>query len=760
MTFILSEKDNQLKVVAGSLIIQITKTPFKMSFSDQQGNLLTSLCDIGLKAKGKGSPTHWVKFLKSHLSLKDKFILNLAAENLSEAQMVISQVAEEVIRFELKGWDDLASIKVNWTLEANDHFYGFGERFDDIDQKGKEVELWVENGAYGGKTYKPIPFFMTPRGYGMMLDTNHRALCRMGRPDSEDYYSITNCDKDLNLYFIYGPKMKDILSRYLELVGKPALPEDWVFGVWKSRDWLVETQATVYADLEIQRELKVPCTVKLIDAAWETEYHSFIFDPDKYPTPAKMFEDAKRLGYKIILWVAPWMMEGTESFAQAETKGYLVKKADGSIYVNRLGNDPGLKGAVIDFTNPEAKAWWQSNLSRLMDMGAAGFKTDFGEQVAEDAVFYNGRTGAEMHNLFPKLYNEITWEVVGPRQGFLLARSAWHGSQAFPGIWAGDQSPDFCPWSGMPSVIRAGLSAGMSGFPYWTSDIGGYFGSPDKKVYIRWAQFGAFSPMMQVHGMGEHDPWNFDAETLHIYRGYAELHTRLVPYIYNNAVYASETGCPIMRALVLEYQDDPQVYALETAAYQYMFGESLLVAPVFFGGNIREVYLPEGKWIDWWTGEEHLGPKIINYHVASNVIPVFIKKGSIIPMLPSGVETLLPVETKGIVGRGQDLELEVYPEEESILKMHDGQEFRVIAHDTGLRVDFKNVKTKELTIKLMGLSGLEPEKTEGCKVVGCAPAIPATANIERRAYGQPGTQFVITPQCKEGFLEVRKSREE
>lgn len=757
MAFELSENGNQIKVTAGSLIIQITNNPFLINFSDKQGNLLTSLCDIALKAKEKSFSNYRVQSFKSQLHLKDRLVLNLITESLKEIQLTIFQVTEEVVGFELKGWKGLTNIKASWTLDSQDHFYGFGERFDALDQKGKEVELWVENGAYGGKTYKPIPFFMTPRGYGLMLNTNHRALCQMGRPGSEDFYSIISCDKDLEFYFIYGPKMKDILSRYLDLVGKPNLPEDWVFGVWKSRDWSVENQVTVYEDLEIQRELKIPCTVKLIDAGWETEYHSFVFDPVKYPAPEKMFEDAKRLGYKIILWVSPWMMEGTESFAQAESKGYLLKGPDGNTYVTRLGNDPGLKGGIIDFTNPEAKAWWQHNLIRLMDMGAAGFKTDFGEQVPEDAVFYNGQTGKEMHNLYPKLYNEITWEVVGPRRGFLLARSAWHGSQAFPGIWAGDQTPDFCPWSGMPSVIRAGLSAGMSGFPYWTSDIGGYFGPPAKKVFIRWAQYGAFSPMMQVHGMGEHDPWKFDAETLHIYRGYAELHTRLVPYIYNSAVYAAQTGCPIMRALALEYQDDPKVYALETASYEYMFGDSMLVVPVFFGGKIREVYLPEGKWIDWWTGKEYQGPQILNYEAALNVIPVFIKKGSIIPLLTPGVETLLSVTTRGTIGKSHELELEVYPEKESILKTHDGQEFKVLAHETGYRIEFKNVKAKRLTIKIMGVSGLEPEIAEDCEVIASAHAIPAAAGIERKAYEQQGTQFVIILQSRAGSLSVRKS---
>lgn len=758
MEFCRTGNNGSLKLGTGKFYLEVVADPLTLEFMDAEGNVLTKSCSIGFKGPNSCGEALQVKKMLATDCSGNEINLRLQTEQAGapELKLSIKEVNSSVFRLEVKGDPCVSSVLLTWTLDPGDHFYGFGERFDSIDQKGNEVELWVENGAYGGKTYKPVPFLMTPRGYGMMLDTTRRCLCRMGRPGSEAVYSIENIDASLDFYFIYGPELKEILSKYLQIVGTPELPPPWMFGAWKSRDWLVEEQRTVYQDLEIQRQLKVPCTVKLIDACWETEYHSFTFDGVKYPAPEQMFAAARKKGYKIVLWISPWIMAGTTAFARAEAAGYLLKKADGSTYVNRLGNDPGLRGAVIDFTNPAAKAWWQDNLQRLMEMGAAGFKTDFGEQVPVDAVFCNGKTGAEMHNLFPKLYNEVTWEVVGPRKGVLLARSAWHGSQRYPGIWAGDQSPDFCPWSGLPSVIRAALSAGLSGFPFWTSDIGGYFGPPAKNVFIRWAQFGAFSPMMQVHGMGEHDPWNFDAETLHIYRGYAELHTRLFPYLYRCAVLAAETGWPVMRALPLEYQHDPVVYDLEAASYQYLFGDSLLVAPVFFGGKVREVYLPAGQWVDWWTGQNYEGPQVLNYEVPLQIIPVFVRRGCLLPLLPAGVETLLPAEEWGIVGSSNELELEIYPAALNHLQMADGQEFTVRETGGGFVVKARHLRAAQLTLKFMGYPDLSIESLTGCTIVETGMAVPAVARIEPLASRHHGYQVVLKPTSPEVSLVVRK----
>jgi alpha-D-xyloside xylohydrolase len=335
-----------------------------------------------------------------------------------------------------------------------------------------------------------------------------------------------------------------------------------------------------------------------------------------------------------------------------------------------------LVGSCIDLTNPEAAAWWQDNIRRLAEMGVSGFNTDFGEQVPEDAVFYDGRTGREMHNVYPRLYNELTFEAMQTEQsGMLLARSGWHGSQKLSAIWAGDQTSDFAYNSGLRTAIVAGLSAGLSGFPYWSSDIGGYFGTPSDEVYMRWAQFGAFCPIMMIHGAGRREPWTFSEQTRDVYRRYARLHTDLFPYIYAYAHEASQTGIPIIRAMPLEFPDDPGAWG-EPAEHQYCFGMELLVAPVYYGfARARMIYLPAGRWCDFWTGELLVGGQVIRYQADVETLPVLARAGAIIPRLDPSPDTLLPATRGGLRSMGDDLRVDVYLGADGHFRLVDGTEF-------------------------------------------------------------------------------------
>ena len=495
----------------------------------------------------------------------------------------------------------------------DEHYLGFGERFDSLDQRGKEVDLWVEDGAQGGLTYIPVPFYLSSAGYGLHIDTDVRCVARVATPDDPGVVSIRNAAPALSLTVILGRTPKEILSRYTASAGRPEVPPDWVFGPWKSRDWQTADQAGIREDVEMQHKLGLPATVKLIDARWEVAYHTFEFDPCKFPDPRSMIDHIQAHGSRLVVWISPWMAVDNEddpndAYDECAERGYLIKNQEGEIYVHRLGNNPMLVGSCIDLTNPEAVAWWQEKIRRLAGMGVSGINTDFGEQVPEDALFHDGRTGKEMRNIFPRLYNEITYEALQATQpAVLLARSGWHGSQRLSAIWAGDQTSDFAHASGLRSAIVAGLSAGMSGFPYWTSDIGGYFGTPSDEVYKRWSQFGAFSPIMMVHGAGRREPWTFSQQTLDVYRRYAQLHTDLFPYIYTYACEASRTGLPIMRAMPLEYPDEPDAWG-DLAGHQYCFGAELLVAPVYYGfSRTRLVFLPQGLWRDFWTGELSAG---------------------------------------------------------------------------------------------------------------------------------------------------------
>ena len=643
----------------------------------------------------------WQRVLRAEIEAEEAqhLALRLTAEDGSRLALDINFVQEQ-LRLDLRAaGDDRGWLAVDLHARPNEHYFGLGERFDGLDQRGRQIDLWVEDGAQGGLTYIPVPFYLSSAGYGLLIDTEVRCVARMATPDDPHVVSIRNAAPALSLTVLPGRTPKEILSRYTAIAGRPEVPPAWVFGPWKSRDWQTADQAGIGEDVEQQHALGLPATVKLIDARWEVAYHTFAFDPDKFPDPRAMVDHVHAHGSRLVLWISPWMAvdngdDPNDAYYACAERGYLIKNPEGEVYVHRLGNNPMLVGSCIDLTHPEAVAWWQDNIRRLVEMGVSGFNTDFGEQVPEDAVFYDGRTGREMHNIYPRLYNELTYEAIlqanagvrpysGAQQtssmrtpvAVLLARSGWHGSQRLSAIWAGDQTSDFAYNSGLRTAIVAGLSAGASGFPYWTSDIGGYFGTPTDETYMRWTQFGAFCPIMMIHGAGRREPWTFSEQALAVYRRYARLHTDLFPYIYTYAHQASQTGLPIMRAMPLEFPDDSGAWDA-LAEHQYCFGAELLVAPVYYGfSRIRLVHLPQGPWRDFWTGEPVAGGQVVRHRAEITHIPVFARAGALIPRLDPTPDTLLPATQAGVRTAGDDLRLDVYPGADGYFQLYDGTEF-------------------------------------------------------------------------------------
>lgn len=599
---------------------------------------------------------------------------------------------------------------VDLASAPGEHYLGFGERFDSIDKRGREVRVEVVNGASGNLAYKPVPFFVSSRGYGVHVVTDARLDARMAVPDSPATASLRVANPSLRLRFYRGTPA-EVLAAYTSEAGRPALPPAWVFGPWKSRDWTLEDQSTVLEDVRESRRHDLANSVKLIDAKWETAEHTFVFDRVKYPDAAAMVREVRESGMRLVLWLSPWLVlndDTAEVHAAAAAKGYLIKNGRGDTYVHRLGNSPDFVGSCVDFTNPAAVAWWQENVRALVELGVDGFKTDFGEQVPEDAVFFDGSTGAQMHNVFPRLYNAVTYEAMQSRtNGVLLARSAWHGSQGISAIWAGDQSSDFGPATGLESVIRAGQNAGASGFPYWASDIGGYFGVPTDEVFVRWAQFGAFSPIMQIHGMGKREPWRFEPRTLAIYRAYAQLHTDLFPYLYAAARDASERGVPIMRPVAFAFPGDDAWG--DTQEHQYLFGESLLVAPVYVGFNKRKgVWLPRGEdWFELWTGRRFVGGQTVVVDVPLERIPVFARAGSVVPLLADSPRTL-DCEGDDPLAAWPDLDVLVYPGKDAAFRLTDGTELRW--DDAARRLDVTSSPLRRrVSVHLMDGVGLAME---------------------------------------------------
>ena len=539
--------------------------------------------------------------------------------------------------------DDAAAVEIATEAALNEQFFGLGERFDAVNQTGKIVDLLVTNGATGGVSYKPIPWLLSNRGYGVSIDESAQILCSLAHVSDPQVASIRVMAPSARISFFPSDSMSGALSSYTSHIGRPPVPPDWMFLPWLSGDWRHENQESVLHTVRTARELDIPLGVKLIDAMWEDEDHSFRFDTTKYPDPHQMVRQMKSAGVETVIWLSPSMTEGGDTYTQASDRGLLIKNTDGESYRHLLGNQPGWYGTTIDFTNPEAVELWQRGIRSLMEMGVAGVKTDFGEQVPLDAVFSDGTTGATGHNLLPYLYNQATWEVVREYDGIQLARSGWAGCQAIPAIWAGDQSSDTNPGAGLGSVIVAAQSSGLSGYPYWGSDIGGYYGEPTEELYLRWAQFAALTPIMQVHGLGKRQPWEFSDEARDIYREAALLHVSLLPYFRALSSEAARTGLPLVRAMVLEFPDCSGVFE-HWVQFQFMLGSDLLVAPLYFQGNQRTVLFPDGQWTNWFDSSVVQGPCTARVSAPLESFPLFIRNGAVIPVLSDPTDILSDYE--------------------------------------------------------------------------------------------------------------------
>lgn len=478
-------------------------------------------------------------------------------------------------------------------LGVGEKIYGLGERFTNFIKNGQTVDIWNEDGGTGTEqAYKNIPFYLSNRKYGLFVDNPGKVSFEVGSEKvSRVQFSVPG--EEMSYSVVGGENLKAILNTYTDLTGKAPLVPDWSYGLWLSTSFTTDyDEKTVLEFVDGMAERNIPLSVFHFDCRWmkELEWCNFDWDKSKFPDPEGLLKKLHDRGLKICVWINSYIGQKSPLFEEGAKNGYFIKNEDGSVWQW----DKWQAGmAIVDFTNPEATKWYQGYLKKLVAMGVDCFKTDFGERIPTEGVkYYDGSDPELMHNYYTYLYNKAVYDVLvetkGADEAILFARSATVGGQQFPVHWGGDCSSNY---PSMAESLRAGLSFGMSGFGYWSHDIAGFEDQASPDLYKRWTQFGLLSSHSRYHGSTAYKvPWLYGDEAVDVAREFTELKLQLKPYLLKMAQETHETGVPMMRAMVLEFPDDPTCEDIDT---QYMLGDDLLVAPVFREDGVARFYVPD-----------------------------------------------------------------------------------------------------------------------------------------------------------------------
>jgi len=520
----------------------------------------------------------------------------------------------------VRGASDLARrFAATFELAPDEKIFGCGESFTRLNKRGQKINLSTRDamGAQGQYLYKPIPFFLSSNGYGMFVHTSAPVTFDFGQSyDQHDV--IYSADDQLDLFIFLG-EPKDILSEYTALTGRSPVPPLWSFGFWMSR--ITYKSEDEVRDVAAKlRQYRIPADVIHLDTGWfETDWRSnYQFSKSRFRDPAKMISDLKQQGFHISLWQYTYFTPKNELYDEIVKHGYAVKDEGGRLP---------FEDAVLDFSNPAAVAWYQQELAGLLRMGVGAIKVDFGEGAPPTGQYASGKTGLFEHNLYPLRYNkavsDMTKDITG--DSIIWARSAWAGSQRYPLHWGGDAENTN---SAMAAELRGGLSFGLSGFTYWSHDVGGFVDRPPRDLYRRWMAFGVLTSHVRAHGAPPREPWEYDQALTDDFRRALELRYSLMPYIFAQAKDSSNRGFPMLRTLFFEYPNDPTSWLIED---EYMFGYDLLVAPLFDDTGRRRVYLPPGKWIDYQTGKVYAGARWHEIMAGEVPIVLLVRNGAVLP---------------------------------------------------------------------------------------------------------------------------------
>ncbi len=515
-------------------------------------------------------------------------------------------------------------------VDVGEKIYGLGERFTPFVKNGQVVETWNEDGGTSSDiSYKSIPFYLSSRNYGVLVNESGPVSFEVcSEAVTKVQFSVPG--QRLDFIVIGAPDRKGVLTRYTSLTGRPALPPAWTFGLWLTSSFTTSyDEKTVSSFVDGMADRNIPLSVFHFDCFWmrENEWCGFEWDKEMFPDVEGMLARMHQKGLKICVWINPYIGQKAAAFNEAAEKGYLLKRPNGDIWQWDMWQ-AGL--AVVDFTNPEAVQWYKDHLRRLMRQGVDCFKTDFGERIPTDAVYYDGSDPQWMHNYYTYLYNKAVFEVIqevkGKDEAVLFARSATVGGQKYPVHWGGDCDSTYVS---MSESLRGGLSLCLSGFGFWSHDIGGFEGTAPADLYKRWLAFGLLSSHSRLHGSNSYRvPWLFGEEAVDVCRYFARLKNTLMPYLYTKALETHETGVPMMRAMMLEFDD----LGCEDCDRQYMLGDAILVAPVMREDGMVDYYLPKGTWTHLLSGETAVGGGWNRGQYDFFSLPVFVRENTILPV--------------------------------------------------------------------------------------------------------------------------------
>lgn len=553
--------------------------------------------------------------------LKDKAgrILSQTAA-LSDADS--TQVKYTPFCFVKRGSDNARRINPVFTLTADEMIFGCGESATGLNKAGQKVNLFVTDpqGPETDQMYKPIPFFMSNRGYGMFMHTSAPVTCDFGAT----YIGLNKMfmgDENLDLFVFFG-EPKDILDEYIDLVGKPGMPPLWSFGTWMSRITYFSEKEGYDVAANIRKN-KYPCDVIHFDTGWfDVDWQcDYKFSENRFQNPQQMLKDLRSQGFHVCLWQLPYFTPKNRYFSELIEKDMYVKNGNGELPYEDV---------VLDFSNPETVKWYQDKLAGLLNIGVSAIKVDFGEAAPLNGIYASGKSGWYEHNLYPVRYDMAVSEITKKlhNENIMWARAAWAGSQRYPLHWGGDAATTN---TGLLGTLRAGLSFGLSGFSFWSHDMGGFVKSTPEDLYCRWIPFGFLTSHTRAHGAPPTEPWLYDSKRVQdVFRKSAEMKYRLMPYVYAQAKECTEKGLPMLRALFVEFPDDPGAWKVDD---EYLFGSQILVAPLLESGMTgRTVYLPEGKWIDYQTEKVYEG----GWHrIEAGSLPIImlVRDGSVLPHL-------------------------------------------------------------------------------------------------------------------------------